>query len=140
MVLPTEGLYAEVVRRPGLQSEIQANCRVTIAGPSTFRAILISFQMGFQMLNLQKKGDDVWKVLSKVKSEFGNFGQLMGKVERQVGTVQNTLREISGKTTTINRALKSVSDSDSDLPAANLFGFEDLPPPVFQIAAASDEE
>jgi DNA recombination protein RmuC len=140
MVLPTEGLYAEVVRRPGLQSDIQNTCCVTIAGPSTFRAILTSFQMGFQMLNLQKKGDDVWKVLSKAKSEFGNFGTLMNKVERQVGTVQNTLREINSKTTTINRALKSVSDSDSDVASTNLFGFEDLPPPTFSIAASVEED
>lgn len=140
MVLPTEGLYAEVVRRPGLQAEIQSDYRVTIAGPSTFRAILTSFQMGFQMLNLQKKGDDVWKVLSKAKNEFGNFGMLMDKVERQVGTVQNTLGDIKRKTGTINKALKGVSDSDVDAAPTNLFGFEDLDPPNFSLAAGAEEE
>jgi hypothetical protein len=64
----------------------------------------------------------------------------MNKVERQVGTVQNTLREINSKTTTINRALKSVSDSDSDVASTNLFGFEDLPPPTFSIAASVEED
>ena len=96
--------------------------------------------MGFQMLNLQKKGDDVWKVLSKAKNEFGNFGTLMDKVERQVGTVQNTLGDIKRKTGTINKALKNVSDSDADSASTNLFGFEDLAPPTFSLAANSDEE
>ncbi len=126
MFLPTENLYAEVVRRPGLQSDIQSNCRVTIAGPSTFMAILTSFQMGFHTLAIQKKGDEVWKVLSKAKNEFGNFGVLMDKVERQVGTVQKTLHEISGKTTTINRALKSVSGIQTDVPVSALMGFEEI--------------
>ncbi|WP_433984227.1 DNA recombination protein RmuC [Tunturiibacter empetritectus] len=67
MFLPTENLYAEVVRRPGLQSEIQSTYRVTIAGPSTFMAILTSFQMGFHTLAIQKKGDEVWRVLSSAK-------------------------------------------------------------------------
>jgi DNA recombination protein RmuC len=125
MFLPTENLYAEVVRRPGLQSEIQSQCRVTIAGPSTFMAILTSFQMGFHTLAIQKKGDEVWRVLSGAKTEFEKFGGLMDKVEKQVGTVQNTLRELGGKTRTINRALKNVSSIDSGAPAPNLIGFED---------------
>ncbi len=140
MVLPTEGLYAEVVRRPGLQSEIQSSCRVTIAGPSTFMAILTSFQMGFHTLAIQKKGDEVWKVLSKAKNEFTNFGTLMDKVEKQVGTVQNTLGEINRKTTTINRALKNISSHDSDPLATNLLGFENGPAPTLSLAAAGDEE
>ena len=65
MFLPTESLYAEVVRRPALQSEIQSKCRVTIAGPSPFMAILTSFQMGFHTLAIQKKGDEVWRVLCR---------------------------------------------------------------------------
>jgi DNA recombination protein RmuC len=140
MVLPTEGLYAEVVRRPGLQSEIQSNCRVTIAGPSTFMAILTSFQMGFHTLAIQKKGDEVWKVLSKAKNEFTNFGTLMDKVEKQVGTVQNTLGEINRKTTTINRALKNVSSLDSGSSTSNLIGLEKLPIPTLSLAASGDED
>jgi len=139
MFLPTEGLYAEVVRRPGLQSEIQNNCRVTIAGPSTFMAILTSFQMGFHTLAIQKKGDEVWRVLSKAKNEFGNFGILMDKVEKQVGTVQNTLRDINSKTTTINRALKNVSVLGSGTPS-NLLAIEELPGVAPLLAAATDED
>ena len=109
MFLPTEGLYAEVMRRDGLQADIQQNCRVTIAGPSTLSAILNSFQMGFHMLHLQQKGDEVWKVLSKAKSEFERFEGLMGKVEKQVGTVQNTLGELGTRTRAINKSLRDVS-------------------------------
>jgi DNA recombination protein RmuC len=135
MFLPTEGLYAEVMRRDSLQAEIQSKCRVTIAGPSTLSAILTSFQMGFQMLTLQKKGDDVWKVLESAKYEFGKFGGLMEKVEKQVGTVQNTLREIGSKTTTINRTLREVGDSG---PTAELDFGEPAPTPLRLVASAED--
>jgi DNA recombination protein RmuC len=140
MVLPTEGLYAEVVRRPGLQSELQSAFRVTVAGPSTFMAILTSFQMGFHTLAIQKKGDEVWKVLSKAKNEFTNFGTLMEKVEKQVGTVQNTLGEIKRKTNTINRSLKNVSNLDAPAPASNLLAFDDAAEIVPSLAASTEEE
>jgi DNA recombination protein RmuC len=139
MFLPTEALYAEVVRRPGLQSEVQSQCRVTIAGPSTFMAILTSFQMGFHTLAIQKKGDEVWRVLSSTKNEFEKFGGLMDKVKKQVDTVQNTLGDISSKTRTINRALKNVSSLDSGAPVSNLIGFEEIPA-VAPLLAASGED
>jgi DNA recombination protein RmuC len=139
MVLPTESLYAEVVRRPGLQSEVQANCRVTIAGPSTFMAILTSFQMGFHTLAIQKKGDEVWRVLSSTKNEFEKFGGLMDKVRKQVDTVQTTLGEIGGKTKTINRTLKNVSSLDTGVPAvSNLLVFEEIAG-IAPLLAASGE-
>jgi DNA recombination protein RmuC len=138
MVLPTESLYAEVVRRPGLQSDVQANCRVTIAGPSTFMAILTSFQMGFHTLAIQKKGDEVWRVLSSTKNEFEKFGGLMDKVRRQVDTVQTTLGEIGGKTKTINRALKNVSNMETVAPVSNLLGFEEIAGVAPLLAAAGE--
>jgi DNA recombination protein RmuC len=138
MVLPTEALYAEVVRRPGLQSEIQHDCRVTIAGPATFMAILTSFQMGFHSLAIQKKGDEVWRVLAKAKTEFATFGTLMDSVEKQVGTVQNTISKIQGKTTTINRALKNVSSTD--LPAPNVLAFDDFSGTVPRLAATAEDD
>jgi len=137
MVLPTESLYAEVVRRPGLQSEMQQSCHVTIAGPSTFMAILTSFQMGFHTMAIQKKGDEVWRVLSRAKGEFEKFGGLMDKVEKQVGTVQSTLREINSKTTTINRSLKGVSSVDTSA-TAHLLDLEHLP--SLSLANSSEEE
>ena len=140
MVLPTESLYAEVVRRPGLQSEIQSNCRVTIAGPSTFMAILTSFQMGFHTLAIQKKGDEVWRVLSSTKNEFEKFGGLMDKVRKQVDTVQNTLSDIGGKTKTINRALKNVANIETGAPVSNLLGFEEIAGVAPLLAASIDNE
>ena len=86
MFLPTEGLFAEVVRRPGLVDDLQANYHVCLAGPTTFAALLTSLQMGFRTLAIQKKGSEVWKLLSATKVEFEKFGGLMAKVEKQVGT------------------------------------------------------
>jgi DNA recombination protein RmuC len=144
MFLPTENLYAEVVRRPGLQSEIQANCRVTIAGPSTFMAILTSFQMGFHTLAIQKKGDEVWRVLSSAKKEFETYGGLMQKVEDQVGTVQNTIQKLGVRTRAINKALKNVSSPTSNLDAraaaANLIDFDDIAGAAPLLAASADDE
>jgi len=114
MFLPTESLYAEVMRRDGLQADIQQNCRVTIAGPSTLSAILNSFQMGFHMLHLQQKGDEVWKVLAGAKSEFEKFEGLMGSMEKQVGTVQNTLEKLNTRTRAINKSLRDVSLEDTN--------------------------
>lgn len=144
MFLPTEALYAEVVRRPGLQSEIQSQCRVTIAGPSTFMAILTSFQMGFHTLAIQKKGDEVWRVLSSAKKEFENYGGLMQKVEDQVGTVQNTIQKLGVRTRAINKALKNVASPTADLgnggPISNLIGFDDDDAIIPLLAASSAEE
>ena len=144
MFLPTENLYAEVVRRPGLQSEIQGRCRVTIAGPSTFMAILTSFQMGFHTMAIQRKGDEVWRVLSAAKNEFDKFGGLMEKVEKQVGTVQNTLRDIGSKTKTINRTLRNVSlnasalETEENAAPAAMFEEVTVAAPLLSVAASGD--
>lgn len=135
MFLPTEGLYAEVIRREALQAEIQSKCHVTIAGPTTLSAILTSFQMGFHMLALQEKGDEVWKVLEQTKSEFRNFETLMGKMEKQVGTVQNTIQLLGTRTRAITRSLREVSDSTSSSPIE----LEDLAGATLQLAASREE-
>ena len=114
MFLPTEGLYAEVMRRDGLQTDIQQNCRVTIAGPSTLSAILSSFQMGFHMLQLQQKGDEVWKVLAGARKEFGTFETLMGTMSKDVEKVQSTIDKLGVRTRAINRTLRDVSLDTSD--------------------------
>ena len=116
MFLPTEGLYAEVIRRDALQAEIQSKCHVTIAGPTTLSAILTSFQMGFHMLALQEKGDEVWKVLERTKTEFKTFETLMGSMEKQVGTVQSTIEKLGVRTRAINRSLRDVSDTEASQP------------------------
>jgi DNA recombination protein RmuC len=113
MFLPTEGLFAEVVRRPGLVDDLQSTFHVCLAGPTTFAALLTSLQMGFRTLAIQKKGSEVWRLLAATKFEFEKFGALMAKVEKQVGTVQSTLKLVNSKTRTINRRLKGVEVLDT---------------------------
>jgi DNA recombination protein RmuC len=108
MFLPTEGLFSEVIRRPGLVDELQSKYQVSVAGPTTFGAILASLQMVFRTFAIQKKGVEVWRILAETKVEFGRFGVLMGKVESQVQRVQHTLTEIGTRTKAINRKLKDV--------------------------------
>jgi DNA recombination protein RmuC len=138
MFLPTEGLYAEVMRRDGLQTDIQQNCRVTIAGPSTLSAILSSFQMGFHMLQMQQKGDEVWKVLANARKEFGTFEKLMDKMTDDVGKVQGTIDKLGVRTRAINRTLRDVSSDtpEAALPAPSSVGFDGL----FPVMAAAGEE
>ncbi len=120
MFLPTEGLYAEVLRRDGLQAELHQDCRVMIAGPSNLYALLTSFQLGFRMLNLQKKGSEVWNVLARTQKEFKSFEGLMDSMEKQVGTVQNTIQKLGVRTRAINRTLRDVStEADASLPGRN---------------------
>jgi DNA recombination protein RmuC len=138
MFLPTESLYAEVLRRDGLQSDLHLNCRVMVAGPSNLYALLTSFQLGFRMLNLQKKGDEVWKVLAATQTEFGKFGVLMDKMDKQVGTVQNTIRDLGTRTRAINRTLRDVSVDSSEEVAlpASADAFDGLLP----MLAANEED
>jgi DNA recombination protein RmuC len=128
MFLPTEGLFAEVVRRPGLVDELQTTHHVCLAGPTTFAALLTSLQMGFRTLAIQKKGSEVWKLLAATKGEFEKFGGLMAKVEKQVGTVQSTLKLVSSKTRAINRKLHGVETLE--LHAATAVGLLDGAEPV----------
>jgi DNA recombination protein RmuC len=140
MFLPTEGLYAEVMRRDALQAEIQSRCRVTIAGPSTLSAILTSFQMGFHMLAIQEKGDEVWKVLEGTKKEFGTFETLMTKMESQVGTVQSTIQKLGVRTRAINRTLREVGQLDKDVPTSSLIDFDQAAGITTFLAAGADED
>jgi DNA recombination protein RmuC len=138
MFLPTEGLYAEVMRRDGLQTDIQQNCHVTIAGPSTLSAILNSFQMGFHMLQMQEKGDEVWKVLASARKEFGTFETLMDKMTDDVGKVQGTIDKLGVRTRAINRTLRDVSvdAAQASLSSASNAAFDGLLPSL----AASDDD
>ncbi len=115
MYLPTEGLYAEVLRRPGLTDWIQRECRVTVAGPTTLTAILASLQMGFRTLAIQKRSSEVWTVLGVVKTEFGKFGDILDRVRKKLNEASNVVEDASKKTRTIERKLKDVQA----LPAAN---------------------
>jgi len=83
MFLPTEGLYAEVLRQPGFLDELMRTHRIVVAGPTTLAAILSSLRMGFRTLAIEKRSSEVWQVLAAVKTEFGNFGGVLDKLQRQ---------------------------------------------------------
>lgn len=140
MFLPTESLYSEVLRRDGLQAELHQKHRVMVAGPTNLYALLTSFQLGFRMLNLQKKGDEVWKVLGSAQTEFGKFGVLMEKMDKQVSTVQNTIRDLGQRTRIINRTLRDVGEADRHLPTSQLIDFDQASGITTFLAAASDED
>ena len=108
LFLPTEGLYAEVLRRPGLMEGLQREHRVTLAGPTTLLAMLSSLQMGFRTLALEKRASEVWQVLGAVKTEFGKFGDVLAKVKSQTETVLKTLDTAQTRSRAIGRALKKV--------------------------------
>ena len=108
LFLPTEGLYAEVLRRPGLMEGLQREHRVTLAGPTTLLAILSSLQMGFRTLALERRASEVWQVLGAVKTEFGKFGEVLAKVKSQTETVLKTLDSAQVRSRAMGRALKQV--------------------------------
>lgn len=108
MFLPTEGLYAETIRRPGLVDLLQREHRVVIAGPTTVTALLNSLQMGFRTLAIERRSSEVWGLLGAVKSEFGKFAGILEKAEKQISTVGRSLGEASRKTRTIERRLRGV--------------------------------
>ena len=108
MFLPTEGLYAEVLRRPGLMETLQRDHRVTLAGPTNLMAMLNALQMGFRTLALEKRSSEVWQVLGAVKTEFGKFGEVLAKVKEQTQTVLNTLDKAQTRSNVLHRALRTV--------------------------------
>jgi DNA recombination protein RmuC len=108
MFLPSEGLYAEVLRRPGLMDALQREYRVTLAGPTTLLAMLSSLQMGFRTLALEKRSSEVWQVLGAVKTEFGKFGDVLARVKSQTQTVLNTIDSAEVRSRAMGRALKTV--------------------------------
>jgi len=108
LFLPTEGLYAEVLRRPGLMESLQRDHRITLAGPTTLLAMLSSLQMGFRTLALEKRSSEVWQVLGAVKTEFGKFGDVLAKVKSQTETVLKTIDGAETRSRAMGRALKKV--------------------------------
>ena len=108
LFLPTEGLYAEVLRRPGLMESLQREHRITLAGPTTLLAMLSSLQMGFRTLALEKRSSEVWQVLGAVKTEFDKFGNVLSKVKSQTESVLNTLNSAEVRSRAMGRALRQV--------------------------------
>ena len=108
LFLPVEGLYAEVLRRPGLMDLLQRDYRVTLAGPTTLLAILNSLHMGFRTLALEKQASEVWKVLGAVKTEFDRYGEWVAKVREQVQKAADTLDRADTRSKQMRRVLKGV--------------------------------
>jgi DNA recombination protein RmuC len=108
LFLPTEGLYAEVLRRPGLVESLQRDCRIAVAGPTTLLALMTSFQMGFRTLAIEKRSSEVRKTLSAVKTEFGKFGVVLTSVKKKLDEASNKLEQTSVRARAMDRALRDV--------------------------------
>ena len=108
LFVPTEGLYAEALRRPGLMEALQREHRVTLTGPTTLLATLSSLQMGFRTLALEKRSAEVWEVLGAVKTEFGKFGAVLAKTKKKLDEAASTIDEAQTRTNVMTRKLKSV--------------------------------
>lgn len=113
MFLPTEGLYAEVMKKPGLSSEIQTKYRISIAGPSTLGAFLNSLQMGFRSFAIQKRSGEVWKTLSEVKTEFEKYLAWIEKVKRNLEQAYKTIDEADTRTRAVARKLRGVTENSN---------------------------
>lgn len=123
LFLPTEGLFAEVLRRPGLAEALNRERRVVVAGPTTLYAMLNTLQMGFRTLAIEQRSAEVWQVLGAVKTEFARFGDWIGRVREQVGTVSRTLEQADTRTRQMQKRLRDVEALPSEqaiamLPAA----------------------
>jgi len=114
LFLPTEGLYAEVMRRPGLADDLQRQLRVSIAGPSTLSAILNSLQMGFRTLALEKRSSEVWQVLGAVKTEFGKFGDVLTQTKLTLERAAKNIENAEVRSRQMARKLKSVEALPSE--------------------------
>jgi DNA recombination protein RmuC len=110
MYLPTEGLFAEVVRRPGLCSDLQAQHRVMVTGPTTLTAVLSALQMGFRTLAIEKRSSEVWQVLAAAKAEFRKYGEVWEKLGKQLDTAKRTVDEAGRRTRAVERKLRTVEE------------------------------
>jgi DNA recombination protein RmuC len=114
LFVPTEGLFAEAVARPGLTETLQREFRVTLAGPTNLVAMLNSLQLGFRTLAIEKRSTEVWRVLGAVKTEFGRFGEILARTKDRLDQVGRTLDEAGRKSTTIARKLRDVEALPDD--------------------------
>ena len=113
LFLPTEGLYAEALRRPKVVDELQ-RLRITLAGPSTISALLSSLRMGFHTLAIEKRSSEVWEVLGAVRTEFSKFGSVLATLKNQLATAQNTIEKTGTRTRAMERQLRSVEEVPED--------------------------
>jgi len=128
LFLPTEGLYAEVLRRPGLFDQLQRELRVTPVGPTTLLAVLNSLQMGFRTLAIEKRSSEVWQTLAAIKSEFGKFGASLDAVKKKLAEASNKIEETGIRSRAIERKLRGVEtlpqDGGEDQPLLGMDGVD----------------
>ena len=114
MFLPTEGLYAEAIRRIGLVEQVQRECKVVFAGPTTLAALLNSLQMGFRTLAIQKRSSEVWNLLAVVKTEFGKFGEMIDSVKKKLDQASSDMDRVAVRSRAITRKLRDVEELPSN--------------------------
>jgi len=129
MFLPVEGLYAEVLRRPGLCDFLQREYRIVLTGPTTLAALLNSLQMGFRTLAIEKRSSEVWELLGVVKSEFGKFGDVLAKTKKKLQEASHTIDRAQVRTRAIERKLRKVQE----VPAAETYALPEEPSDKLEI-------
>jgi DNA recombination protein RmuC len=125
MFLPIEGLFAEVLREPGLMEILQRDYHVTITGPTTLSAFLNSLQMGFRTLAIQKRSSEVWKILAAVKTEFGKFGDVLEKTQKKLLEASNVIDTAGQRSRAIERKLRDVQQMPA-VEAQGLLALDDM--------------
>lgn len=120
LFLPVEGLFAEVLRRPGLCDVLMRDYRVVVTGPTTLAALLSSLQMGFKTLAVEKRSSEVWALLGAVKTEFGRFGEMLDKTQKKLQEASNSIETAAQKSRTIERKLRTVQELPASDAAATL--------------------
>jgi len=114
MFLPTEGLYAEILRRPGLVDGVQREHRILITGPTTLAALLNSLQMGFRTLAIEQRSGEVWELLGAVRAQFGQFGDVLVKVQKRLQSASESIDNATRKSRRIERSLRAVEQAPPD--------------------------
>jgi DNA recombination protein RmuC len=114
LFLPSEGLYAEAIRRVGLVQNVQRDCRVTFVGPTTLAALLNSLQMGFRTLAIQKRSSEVWNLLASVKTEFGKFAEALSAVKEKIDQASRKMEDVDVRSRVITRKLRDVEELPSN--------------------------
>jgi len=133
LFLPSEGLYAEAIRRVGLVQNVQRDCRVTFVGPTTLAALLNSLQMGFRTLAIQRRSSEVWNLLATVKTEFGKFGDALSAVKEKIDQASRKMEDVDVRSRVITKKLRDVEELPSNpqpmlrdlLPGENDHGLAD---------------
>jgi DNA recombination protein RmuC len=114
LFLPSEGLYAEAIRRVGLVQNVQRDCRVTFVGPTTLAALLNSLQMGFRTLAIQRRSSEVWNLLATVKTEFGKFGDALSAVKEKIDQASRKMEDVDVRSRVITKKLRDVEELPSN--------------------------